>query len=228
MKTPAEKPTPKPAKKSVKETPGEVVVKEKRNYKLNAAIIQLIIDLTLNGTTAEETVKFLWTEYGIKVDIRTIYYHRKASRSKITATIDEEISRARANCPELATLTGRLSGLQATIDKERRKRRSSALSLTAAYSAADMAMYHAETLRLRYRESMAKFPERRDDEHERILRELEKRSHIMRNVTQEVDNFSEVAGSDFLIEEPTVIQGTVEDVPGQEDMPGEDILTGGS
>jgi hypothetical protein len=210
MQTPAEKPASKSAKK--KEQSGEMDVREKKNYKLNAAVVQCIIDMTLNGSTANDTIKFLIAEYGIKVDIRTIYYHRRASRAKIMATMDEEISRARANIPELATLSGRLSGLQSTIEKERKKRRSSAMSLTAAYSAADMAMYHAEILRLRYRESLAKFPERRDDESERIMRELERRSHVMRDVTETEARIMKQAEDVFIAsdpDKPIVVEGEV-------------------
>lgn len=158
----------------------------------------MIIDLALNGYTIKATRQYIHDEYGISITDQAVLYHRRQARERMAATIDEEIAAARANCPELATLSGRLVGLRDLIEREIRRKKSSTKALVEAYAAADSAIYHAEVLRLRYRESLAKFPDRRDNEAESLMQEIERRSHLMmRNVTNDPETIAKLAGRDY-------------------------------
>lgn len=217
----AKEPTPKKPRKpaTVKpETPKEgaskaiVPAPEKKTHKLTPQHVQVIVDLALNGYTVEATRKYILDQYGISITAETVFYNRRREKEKMLQAISDEIALARANVPELATLTGRLAGLQAIIEKEKKKKRGSAYALTQAFATAASDMHHAQVLALRMRESLAKYPEHKEGESERVLQELERRSHLMRDVTERTERIYAAAEEEFVAsnpDKPVVIEGEV-------------------
>lgn len=185
---------------------------EKQSHKIPKEALQAILDLTLAGYKPEEIQKFILENFSVSVHSSTIFYHRRTKREKLTTGIDAEIEMVRAMYPETATLIGRIRTLEESVKREMRKRKSSGYVIAELVGKADAAMYRAAMLKQRLREFERKYPQRKDDQAEAVLQEIEKRSHIIRDVTNSVDEFAQLAGSDFLNDpasDDRVIRGDV-------------------
>jgi hypothetical protein len=201
----------------------------KWSYKLPRGALKAIIDLTLAGYKIDDIQLYLLETFGIKIHVQTIKYHRRRQRKKIQEAIEKDIEITRAMYPETALLVGRIRILQEVLEKELNKRRNSGHVIASLIEKADTAMYRAEMLRLRYKDIERKYPIKGDDQAEAILQELDRRSHIIRNVTHSADEIGELAGEEFLVHngknEQRLIRGDVCDNQDGDILENEELLT---
>lgn len=182
---------------------------DKQNNKLSAGAIQAIIDLTLQGVAVATIREFILETFKVSISDTTVFDYRRKHRDKMLASIEDDIAAARAMYPDSALLVGRLATLDAATKKEMKRKRSSGYAVAALVSAAAQDMYKAESLRNRLQEFERRFPRATDDDKERIMRELERRSHVMRNVTEEMVVAQESIKENLEIEEDVVVRGEV-------------------
>lgn len=78
------------------------------------------------------------------------------------------------------------------------------MGMASIIGAANQAVHLAEMLRLRYREFEKKYPSGRADDFEKFARELERRSHFARDVTDNVAEMERIAGGDFTNDEEPI------------------------
>jgi hypothetical protein len=168
-----------------------------RGYKVSHAVIQSILDLTILGLSNTEIIQFLVEKHGISLHVNMLSYYRRKYKDKLLAAQEDQILAARANYPEGAMLSGRIGKLERACEREFKKKRMSGTTIAQLVQAENQAMYQAEMMRLRLRELAAKFPERKDDEKEQVLRELERRAHAYDEEKKETDEMAEIAGWDI-------------------------------
>ena len=181
----------------------------KQTNKLPPAAVQAIIDLTLQGLAMPDIQQYVVETFKVSISIELISYYRRKHRDKMLAAIEEDIAAARAMYPDSALLVGRLATIDAATKKEMRKKRGSGYAIAALVSAAAQDVYKAEALRTRLQEFERRFPRATDDDKERIMRELERRSHVMRNVTEEMGGAQEAIRENLEIEDDMVVRGEV-------------------
>lgn len=182
---------------------------DKQNNKLPPAAVQAIIDLTLQGLAMPVIQQYVVETFKVSISTQIISYYRRKHRDKMLASIEDDIAAARAMYPDSALLVGRLATLDAATKKEMKRKRSSGYAVAALVSAASQDMYKAESLRNRLQEFERRFPRATDDDKERIMRELERRSHVMRNVTEEMVVAQEAIKENLEIEDDVVVRGEV-------------------
>lgn len=229
----ARKMSAKTKKKPVKtKKPGKevAVIQEKKTHKLTAAAIQSILDLTVAGLSIEAIIEYVKEAFGITIEEGVVFYHRRKNADKLMIKAEEEVAAARAMCPDSMFLAGRMRTIDTLIKKEMKRRRPSLMGMASILGAANQAVHQAETLRLRYKEFEKKYPAGKANDFEMFARELERRSHFARNVTEKVAEMEKVAGGDFVTQPDTIEAVKVEimkepepAVPAKE--PGEDALT---
>jgi hypothetical protein len=209
----------------------------RETHKLEPEGVKYLIDLTLAGYSVAEIIKAIKDAYGVTITDQGVFYHRRVHRKSLMVGITEDIAAARAVYPEAALLVGRLGNLDKALKKEMAKKKVSGYAVAALVAEQTNAMHKAETLQLRLMEFEKRYPTGKDDEAERVLRELERRSHVLRNVTEEVETIQKIAGGDFepdaIPVEAEVVQGGAEDPPAEKTLAaeldaeelGEDALT---
>lgn len=211
----AEKGKKSPSKKTEDEAPTDDMdnlpaVSKKHNYKVTPAAARAIIELTLQGVTVREIINHLKSKFGISVRQNCVTDYRRKYRHLIIAAWDDELASARAMYPDTSILVGRMGTLDKAIKNElSKKKKMNARSVAELVAAADAAIYHAEMLRLRTSESERKYPTRSDDAHERVMRELERRSHAYRNITKEAEETKELFKKNMDLEEDIVAEAEV-------------------
>lgn len=173
---------------------------DKQTNKLPPAAVQAIIDLTLQGIAMPDIQQYVVETFKVSISTELISYYRRKYREKMLASIEEDIAAARAMYPDSALLVGRLATLDAATKKEMKRKRSSGYAVAALVSAAAQDMYRAEQVRARLREFDRRFPTAKSDDMERIARELERRSHVMRDVTESAKEMQEIVGGEYLEE----------------------------
>lgn len=219
------KTAPKPAKGKTETAIAKK--EEKHNYKVNPAAVQAIIDLTLQGVAVATIREFILENFQLSISETTICDYRRKHRQKMLAAIEDDIAAARAMYPDSALLVGRLATLDAATKKEMRKKRASGYAIAALVGAAAQDVYKAEALRHRLQEFERRFPRSTDEDNERIMRELERRSHVLRNVTEEVEELGSLAKDALDIDEPIVAKAEVVPAHDLGDL-GEEVLTRGT
>lgn len=191
---------------------------DKQTNKLPPAAVQAIIDLTLQGLAMPDIQQYVVETFKVSISIELISYYRRKHRDKMLAAIEDDIAAARAMYPDSALLVGRLATIDAATKKEMRKKRGSGYAIAALVGAAAQDVYKAEALRHRLQEFERRFPRSTDEDNERIMRELERRSHVLRNVTEEATAIGEIAGDNLDIEADAVVDAEVVQVAGGDDI----------
>ena len=217
----------KPATKEV------AVIQDKKTHKLTPAAIQTIIDLTVAGYSIEAIIDYIKETFGITVAEGVVFYHRRKNSGKLLIEVEEEIAAARAMCPDSMFLSGRMRTIDALTKKEMKRRRPSLMGMASILGAANQAVHQAEMLRLRYKEFDKRYPKGKADDFERISRELERRSHFAKNVTDNIAEMERIAGGDFATEPEAsgVIRAEVvqepepKQLPAPQEEPDENTLT---
>lgn len=182
----------------------------KHNYKVSPAAARAIVDLTLQGATSREIIKFLKDQFGISLKENSITRYRRKYRQRMLAAWEDEIAAARAAYPDSALLVGRLGTLDKAIKIElKKKKKMNSIAVAELVGTADTAIYHAEMLRLRMSESERKYPSRADDAHEQVMRELERRSHVYRDVTERAEKARPLLKENMDMDDEVVVQAEI-------------------
>jgi hypothetical protein len=174
-----------------------IVFQSKKTHKLTPAAVQAIISLTVAGLSNRDIIDYIKKTFGITIAESLLGYHRRKNAAKLLIETEEEIAAARANCPDSMFLAGRMRTIDILIKKEMKRRRPSLIGMASILGAANQAVHQAETLRLRYKEFEKKYPNGAANDFEMFARELERRSHFARDVTDNVAEMERVAGGDF-------------------------------
>lgn len=190
----------KTKKKSVKTKPmtKEVaVIRDKKTHKLTPAAVQVILDLTVAGLAIEAIIEYVKETFKVTISEDLVGYHRRKNAAKLLAAVEDDVAAARAMYPTSSLLVGRMGTIDALIKKEMKRRRPSLMGMASILGAANQAVHQAETLRLRYKEFAKKYPDGKANDFEMFARELERRSHFARNVTDNMVEMERIAGGDF-------------------------------
>jgi len=149
----------------------------KGSHKTPPEAIRLILEMTVGGSSNGEIQKTLRDRFAISIHTNMIAYYRKKYREDLRKRYEEEYLEALTEFPEMVTLTGRLAMISRLIDAEYSKgEEASGLAIVRLFRIADQIVWRAELRRLAERES--KYIHNSEEEHERILQEFERRSHI--------------------------------------------------
>lgn len=174
-----------------------IVFQGKQTHKLTPAAIQSILDLTVAGLSNGAIIDYIKKTFGITIAESLLGYHRRKNAAKLLVKIEDEVAAARAICPDSMFLAGRMRTIDALIKKEMKRRRPSLMGMASILGAANQAVHQAEMLRLRYKEFEKRYPASKANDFEMFSRELERRSHFARDVTNNVSEMEMLAGGDF-------------------------------
>lgn len=217
---------PKPPAIKPKSKPGG-----KATHKMNDGHIQLIIDMTIAGYTNGEILAELKKEHGITISENTLCYHRRCRADDLSTTAEQQLKAAHARSPYMQLAT-RVATLAKAIDKEMKKKNPSGYAIAMLSGQIDTAIKNTESLRLKIAEFEKRYAGGTDEQAQRVLEELERRSHMVQGTLDGVDSMLKIAGPEFMPgSEPVEVVATVihePEVP-KEAMPelNEDALTTG-
>lgn len=185
---------------------------EKRNQKsckLTEPQVQLIIDMTIAGYTNDEILNELKNEHKVVVTEKTLSYHRRCRADELNTTAEAQLKAAQARSPYMQLAT-RIAALGRAIDKESKKKNPSGYAIAMLAGQMDTAIKNVENLRLKMMEFEKRYAGGTDAQAQRVLEELERRSHMVQGALDGVDTMLKIAGTDFMPgSEPVEVVATV-------------------
>ena len=198
-KTAAKKATPARKQASKPQSNQAIVAprSEKKTHKLPPAGAQAIIDLTVAGLSVADIISQIKADYGVTISDRLVTYYRWTMRDALLISVEDEVKAARSKYPDAMFLVGRVGKAEEALRREFAKKRFSGMTVAALLAEERQNAMQVEVLRIRARESAAKYPEHVDGETECILQELERRSVLYRRVDAEAERFAQLAGPEF-------------------------------
>ena len=185
------------------------VKRNQRTCKLTEAQVQLIIDMTIAGYTNAEILDELKHEHKVTVTEKTLCYHRRVRAAELNTTAEEQLKAAQARSPYMQLAT-RIAALGRAIDKESKKKNPSGYAIAMLAGQMDTAIKNVESLRLKHMEFEKRYAGGTDAQAQRVLEELERRSHMVKGTLDGVDQMLRIAGQDFMPgSEPLEVVATV-------------------